>query len=1178
MIRWFFDIPSKLIHWRLNLVKTLGAYVPWLRRDDGSMKVHAGTLVDLFATILSGRRHLSARDADAALDILRYTFPEVEHRWLSLRFERSMRANLTVEDVLASAASGRDETERMAIALEVLSLLINTGDPWMTGDLFDQVTYGLELPGTANHLRRLLMTPDVEAQEPAYSVSFAAGIGAEVALPESDKGISFRLIRCSRLLLVVNDGKASFVVRGRHLAPGGVMPLTNGQVVLLPSGPLSFEDFAFFLDCKRSGKQEVCYIFLDNGALQISRVRSRSCAVRVSMGLACEVEVLRPEVEFVLDGRRLYPGEKVRLAYYSSFMLDGEGPFSLGAVQNALSDIGRRFRLDPGTRKLRVTNLPEKARKGDMLLTPGLASGVVLEVSFSSATNSGWLTVVESSLPLWINGKMVRGKVFLKDGDVVHLNSYHALRCRFSSGVLDEEYHAIRTLSVEGVTKEFLRAGRVLDNIDISVKRGEMVCILGPSGSGKSTLLAMLAGHLPPTRGCIRYNNQLLYRAPDFIRPYIAFIPREDILDAAMSVSEHIAQATIVRRPRLTRPERMRRVNSILKFLGLTHIASRRVGEQNARTISDGERTRLNLGLDLVGIADVFLLDEPISGLSTSDAKLVMQTLQNMSRDKMVIATMHRPSTTILNQFNKVLVLDHGGQMAYWGDVPGMMRYFRKAAVDMSIDVSEESRKAGGADYVFEVLEAPLSWHDRRKRQHPRLWQERFEGYRFRNVMGYHHESGGPRTLHEGTMEFPPAPNRSFMQLWRLFRIWSMRTFLGRVRSRMGLYTMLLEGPVLALLISLTLRASSSPDYTFATALHIPSYLFLAVIVAMFFGLTGSASEVLKDTGLLRRESNSRVFVTGYVLAKAIVLTGLSGVQAALFLWVGNAILEIHEMFFIYLGTMILTSFIGVSLSLLVSVFAKTERAALNMVPLLLIPQILMAGAIVHFDEMNQFIPWSAHRTDANGRLKPGRIPLVAEFCPLRYSFEMMVVDQASKNIWEKEREFIQEKVDALKTTPNLSDREFEEFKLLKLALLHISAIGAPDAELSKSAIRTVRRAAMGGTEKNYKQTLAELERQGKGHPSVKSFYVNDRIVMLDESAEIQRVSRDTLDRPEIFLARRQPLPWGNTGKAPDDPGYSANEGTIPTPWKDALFLFLMGLVPLFITGRVIKRRLDKVR
>lgn len=124
----------------------------------------------------------------------------------------------------------------------------------------------------------------------------------------------------------------------------------------------------------------------------------------------------------------------------------------------------------------------------------------------------------------------------------------------------------------------------------------------------------------------------------------------------------------------------------------------------------------------------------------------------------MVIATMHRPSTAILNQFHKVLVLDHGGQMAYWGDVPGMMRYFRKAAADMAIDVSEEARTAGGADYVFEVLEAPLSWHDRRRRQHPRLWQERFEGYRFRNVMGHHHEGGAPRTLYEGSLEFPPPP------------------------------------------------------------------------------------------------------------------------------------------------------------------------------------------------------------------------------------------------------------------------------------------------------------------------------------------------------------------------------------------------------------------------------------
>ena len=235
-----------------------------------------------------------------------------------------------------------------------------------------------------------------------------------------------------------------------------------------------------------------------------------------------------------------------------------------------------------------------------------------------------------------------------------------------------------------------------------------------------------------------------------------------------------------------------------------------------------------------------------------------------------------------------------------------------------------------------------------------------------------------------------------------------------------------------------------------------------------------------------------------------------------------------------------------------------------------------MAGAIVRFDEMNQFIPWSAHRTDEHGRLKPGRVPLVAEFCPLRYSFETMVVDQASKNVWERERETIQEKVDDLKGRLHLDDREFEEFKLLKMALLHIAAIGADGPEQAKAAVRQVRRAALGGSEKSYRRTIAELELLGKGRPSVKSFYVNDRVVMLDESAEIQRVSRDALDRPEIFLARRQPLPWGGSGLSPGDSGYSADDGTVPTPWKDSLFLFLMGAAPLLVTGRVLKRRLER--
>lgn len=62
----------------------------------------------------------------------------------------------------------------------------------------------------------------------------------------------------------------------------------------------------------------------------------------------------------------------------------------------------------------------------------------------------------------------------------------------------------------------------------------------------------------------------------------------------------------------------------------------------------------------------------------------------------------------------------------------------------------------------------------------------------------------------------------------------------------------------------------------------------------------------------------------------------------------------------------------------------------------------------------------------------------------------------------------------------------------------------------------------------------------------------------------------------KFFWARRQPLPWGGSGLSPGDSGYSADDGTVPTPWKDSLFLFLMGAAPLLVTGRVLKRRLEK--
>lgn len=1179
MATYIKKISRSIEYFRLRLSRKWIKYWPWYRKDDGSDRKHARTLIDLFVTILMHKGRLSARDADAALDILRYTFPELEHRWLANQFDNSRKSAESLETVLKEASFHADEAERMAIAIEVLSLLKNRGDHTLIDELFEKITYGLELPGIAPHLKRLLLEPGTEAQEPAFSVSFGC-LKTEVVLPYAEDGLRFRLIRCARLVMVINDGEVPIIVRGRKLAPGNMTPLTAGQLVSFGNFSISYEEFSFFLETKRTGKGQILYSYLQDGTLQLTANRNRLSQIKLNLGLSCKIEVIRPNIELKLKDNILQQGDIGGITYYEPFYVNGFGPFSVGEIKDASDVAGGYFRIDPATRKVRVTNLPEKARKGDMLLTPGLAPGIVLEVTFSSGESKAWLQIIENSTPIQLNQKNIRRKeIELHDGDVIRLNAYQSIRCQIEAGVLDEEYNAIRSLSVESMIKEYPRAGRVLDNIDFQARRGEMVCVLGPSGCGKSTLLSILAGHLNPTKGKVRYNNQSLYNNSENLLPYIAYIPREDILDSAMSVAEHLQQAATIRRSRLSHYERVKRSNAILKYLGLTHIASRRVGRTHERRISDGERTRLNLGLDLAGVADVFLIDEPISGLSSSDAEMVIDTLESLKRNKLVIATVHRPSTSLLHRFDKVLVLDHGGQMAYWGETSGLIKYFRKAAKDLGIQVSAENQNSESADFVFEVLDAPLKWHDRRRRQHPRLWQEIYEGFRFRQEMGKASEFESPLTLFEPSKNtIPIRPKRKSIQLWRLFWVWVTRTFLGRVRSRMGLYTMLLEGPVLALLIAITLRASSGKEYIFKDALHIPSYLFMSSVAAMFFGLTGAASEVLKDAPLIKRERNYRMFTTGYISAKALVLTMLTAVQSALYLVVGNLILESHDMFLQYWIVMILTSFIGISLSILVSNYARTERAALNMVPLLLIPQVLLAGAMIPFDEMNQFVPWKTNRTYESDQLKPGRVPLIAETCPLRYSYEMLIVRQATHNIWELERKKIQTELDKLKNKPGvLSDEEHQRIKLILRGLTAISSVGASSHKEAKQNIRAIRRLVLSSNSlEEFDQYLATKDEilEKRQHP-LPDYFVNSRVSGLYEFAEAQRQSRETTDHPNIFLAHLQPLPFIDDGKNPDDPGYSADNNTMSTLIRDTGILMIMGLVPLIITGLSIKKRLE---
>ena len=708
----------------------------------------------------------------------------------------------------------------------------------------------------------------------------------------------------------------------------------------------------------------------------------------------------------------------------------------------------------------------------------------------------------------------------LEDGALLRLSARQALRCRFSENILDEERNLVRELRVEGVNYQFRRSGRTVDNLSFEVSRGQMLCIIGPSGSGKSTLLEIIAGQRKPQKGAVRLNGLSLYERRSRLAPLISFMPQEEALQANLSVREHLRHACAMRRPHLSRRVIARRVDFVLSELGLSPVGDRLVGNADSKNLSGGERSRLNAGLDLIGGGEIFLFDEPISGLSSKDAEHVISSLRRLARDKIVVTTLHRPSQRVLDNFDLVLLLDRGGRMAYFGPPRHLVDYFRAAQRDLSLP----DPGTNGADFAFDVLETPAPAGSGRKsgsngpsaraddrsrrRFSPEFWQERFENRRVMAQLSLTRPA--PATglvtlpMAEDDLPAPEPPRHGWRQKLMILRTHVARSIRSRLRHRGSFYAVWLEAPLLAVLVAMTLHASPEGSYEFSSALHLPVFLFLAVTVAMFFGLTNSATEISRDRPVLRRERNYQIHPTYYLGAKFFTLAGVLTAQSATFLAVSHRILEIRGMLGEHLLWMVLTGCCGTAIALLVSALSRSERTALSAIPLILVPQILLAGALVSFSEMNRglFINGGAARDR-------GAEPVPSTIMPLRYAYEGLTVAQATKNPFEEKRRHLQAKIETLKSQENLSPEAKANLQNLKQLLTALYVQGADTGAEARALLADSERLLDTST---YSETARPLE----------EFFINERLQNLVNLAETLRLDhRQDREKP-TFLAEKK--------------------------------------------------------
>lgn len=170
-------------------------------------------------------------------------------------------------------------------------------------------------------------------------------------------------------------------------------------------------------------------------------------------------------------------------------------------------------------------------------------------------------------------------------------------------------------VEVRDVTMRFRRdrgALEVLEQIDLTVHEGELVCILGPSGCGKSTLLNVIAGFLAPSEGVVKIDGEPV-AGPD---PRRIFVFQERGVFPWLNVEENVAFGL----SRLDRSERERRIRHYIQLVGLS-------GFERAypQELSGGMKQRLEVARALAVDPDVLFLDEPFGALD-SITRLLMRS------------------------------------------------------------------------------------------------------------------------------------------------------------------------------------------------------------------------------------------------------------------------------------------------------------------------------------------------------------------------------------------------------------------------------------------------------------------------------------------------------------------------------------------------------------------------
>ncbi|MCB1062681.1 MAG: ATP-binding cassette domain-containing protein [Verrucomicrobiae bacterium] len=1178
------------------------------------------TMLPVLIQVFAGFTKLDGRVAEAEIDsilgFLRYDYPETVYSELRGLYARALSQPQNLDEIARDLASRLPLSEKILLGVQLYVLISRAGLPKENLITFYQFMTNLGVASEAINIVYQLNTsetvesgeaPAAEGDQPLETLIIARRRPADVLLEPLSDDYGLAAFRFRDLILLKNIGALPIIARGRRINEGEFCRIYESQHVLIGEMVLDYQDLAFYFNAKKNVSGVELFLAQDNdGTHFIEKARTKQSYLNVKFGLNITANVLR-DLDAHIGRMPLRRGATIEVSIRDKIVFEDRTEISFNDLRRKARELGGRFNLLPTRSEYLVSNNPTRLREGDILLSPGARGEILIRIDCNYADKNGSLEVIDSPQPVLVDDVPVRGSAptFLRDGVTITVAEGQYLRCHFGDGIIEEERNVINSLHVVDVSHSYDRRATAMDNISFSVQRGEMVCVMGPSGCGKSTLLKTLAGQLQPDHGRVELNSVSLYESLRDLTPYIAYIPHEDAFDPLLTVEENLDTAAAIRAPHLSRLERRRRADAKLVELGLSEFRHRLAGDDRTKSLSGGQRKRLNAGMDMIGIADVYLFDEPTSGLSSKDSEHVLDLIRGLTHNKITLVSIHQPSSRLFHMFDKALLLDNGGKLAFFGTPTQMLEYFAEArqqegvsgtAFDIPLPDECAKGQAVTPDFIFDVLETPLRdlsgdviyEQDQRgqlipaRRFSPGFWGDRFQTYRLLeevNLRSIEADSSATVQL----QKTPHRPARTMNDDWTQFANQIKRAFWSKLRNRANLATTLLEAPMLAILVSVVLRYSEDGVYNFASAFHIPTYLFLTLVIGLFLGLTNSAEEIIRDRTLLERERNHGIRVSAYILSKVLSLGFFALLQCVIYLLIADAILSIRDMFWHNLFWMFTTAFVGVASGLFISSHVNTPKTALNIIPLIMIPNIILGGALIKYEEMNRSLDvinsiqrWIGPERVSDEDDSKLKVPAICQLMPLRWSYESIIIAHAERNPVSALINDIESILDEFKkkndTDAALSTEEEDQLDAAKDALAIVYGL---DGEHPGDVRRKISRIREGLLRRDFNPA----EFLGDSVPgetvTAEQLYLNEKVLDLFNRAEVERRDyRRGANRPNVFFGREKRLVV-----IPGDPETGKEPVVISgkTLYINAAALFIFAAVGLISLHASLKQQMRRV-